>query len=167
MKLQFLVLKNSCKKNVFLWIFIMLLTSLLSLILFVLNMRSTSLNIYSYMAVIGVFTKKGDFAILTFFYQLCFTIYFTFLFGSYEFKNSSEFIFNRCSSLKLILTKIPVLIIAIGGFRLIYSLFWYIFFSNIFAFPIKVIINNILIHIISSLVVLGYIFFLCPKDKLL
>ena len=166
MKLQFLILKNSCKKNIFLWIFIMLLISLLSLILFVLNEGAMPLNLNAFLEIIGVFNKHADFAFLTFLYQLGFTIYFAFLFCAYEFKNSFEFIFNRCSTLKLILTKIPVLIIVISAFRLGYSLFWYIFFSSIISFPIKIVMQNILVHIISALIVLVFVFFICPKEQL-
>ena len=158
MKIQFLIIGKNINKNLLLWLLIMILISSLCCVLSLLN--NTKFDIGLYQTIIGSFTRSSPYSLLNLCYHLCFTIYFALTYCGYEFRNSPEFIFNRCGFFNLIIYKIIIFIITLIIFRFIYAMFWYMFFVNIFKFPLKIFFRNLFFQILISVpLCIGFMFY--------
>lgn len=167
MKIQIYILLQNLKKS-WLWIIILMFLMILSLIFY--SVRPVGLEVSSndFIALLGIPLQKqySFFALLISIYQMGFTVYFVFIYYSYELDFSFENIILRVNEKKWIFEKIFVCIVFTIIMRLTYTGLTYIYFHNKILFEASFIILPVIYHILISMILITIINFIKLDNSL-
>lgn len=151
MNLQIKIFINKIKKY-----YKYILLQLLFVLIYILFLKITTIPITIRDFIIMIGEKKNNIlGILFILYQAFVCMLITYKYYMYEKNNNNINIIMRVNSKEWIKNKISILTAFIVIYKLLYSLIVYIFFINIYKFPLKLITYNITKYIIIMLVLIN------------
>ncbi len=155
MNVQLKILLYNLKKS-YLWIIILFLLMILSLIFYSVRPLELKLSSSDFIELISYPRSKNIsfVSLLVSIYQIGLTIYYIYIYYSYELENSFDNIVIRSNEKKWIFQKIVGSIIFIILFRLIYTGLLYIYFYEKIPFELNFLVMPIIYHILISLIII-------------
>ena len=115
--------------------------------------------------IINNFKNTSFLVILLVIYQICLTIYLAYLFYSYDYNSSSEFIFLRFNKKNYLFYKLFIFLLFIFFSRIIFYCLIYILFNKYVSFSLSLFLTNIFDYIMISFLTIIVSNFIYKKNK--